>query len=219
MLMHVAGSHSFRVLIPHKLIFDDIGDELDGLAVQSPELILLSRRLQAGEREAVLLHELQHAWEFFVPAPSDAEERSQLLATVAQQYRIDLELGGGIEAIADLQPSRVRLPFDSPATNRQAGEGVTYPRSGHKFCGGCETPTMCGSFEHGHVEYHEGLKEHQVLQWFRCESCGALNVWREVATSDGRPTGVLVPVPPPRVYYREAAAEWLAENAGALVQR
>lgn len=217
MKLNVAGCHSFRVVVPDKLIFDDVGYELDGLAVQSPELILISRRLLPGDREEVLLHELQHAWEFFVPAPSNAEERSQMLATIAKQYRRDLENGGGIEAIVNLKPSRIVLPFDSLATVRASGQGNTFRHCDYKHCGGCDTPTMCGSFEHGHVEYHEGLQQHHVLQWFRCEACMALNVWREVATSDGRPTGILVPVPPPRVYYREEAAEWIAENDGAMV--
>jgi hypothetical protein len=212
-----AAGERFTVLIPDRPIIDEHGDELDGLAVSSPKLILISRRIVHVDREAVLLHELQHAWEFYMPAPRTAEERCQMLATIARQFRVDLDNAGGIEALHALKPTRVSLPFDAPATVRESAGANTFRVMDFKLCGSCEAPTMCGSIEYGHVEFHEGLQQHQVLRWFRCETCGTLNVWREVATSDGRPTGVLVQVPPPRMMRGREAAAWLAENAGATV--
>lgn len=215
---HVASRHSYRMVIPEKPIFDEVGEELDGRAVESPPMILISRRVRPSDREAVLLHEIGHAWEFYVPAPTTSEERQQLLAEIGAQYRHDLDVAGGIDALLNLQASRVTLPFDSPATERRADSAKIYRHTDFKFCGACEAPTMCGSYDHGHVEHHGGLDQHQLLMWFTCEVCGALNTWREVATSDGRPTGALVPVPPPRLYYGAAAREWLEENSVALAR-
>lgn len=213
MKVTVAGVHRYSVKIPKKSIVDESGDELDGMAIESARLILISPRVTPERREELLHHEIQHAWEFHVPSPRTEEERCQLAATIAQQYRHDIEAAGGIQSLMSLQPTEVRLPFSPGPIQRESDAANTFRVLDFKLCGVCDSPTMCGSIENGPVEFHQGLSQHQVLRWFKCEICAALNVWREVATSDGRPTGVLVQVPAPKVLTGREAAEWIAENA------
>lgn len=208
----VAGVHRYVVRIPNQPIFDEHGSELEGICIESRRLILISPTVQINRREEVLGHEVQHAWEFHVPPPRIEEERCQLFATISQQMREDLERQGGIETLQSLPAESISLPYRAPAERHEAMAPNTFRLTDARECACCSAVTMCGSISNGHVEFHEGLAQYQVLRWFRCDVCDVLTVWREVATSDGRPTGHLVEVPAPRMLRGREAAEWLAER-------
>ena len=211
----IAGVHRYAVRVPNQAIFNHLGEELDGLAIESRRLILISPAVQPDRREEVLGHEVEHAWSFHMPAAHTQEERAQLTATILQSLRQDLDAQGGIAALRAIQPEPISLPYRAPAVKHFAGPGATYQALDRRECGGCNAETMCGSIATGPAELHEGLGQYQVLRWFRCEICNALNCWWEISTTDGRPTGVLVQVPPPRLLRGSEAAEWLSENAVA----
>ena len=209
LVITVAGVHRYTVRIPNRAIIDQMGDELDGMCIETRRLILLSPTLPAELREEALRHEVQHAWENHVPAPRDAEERAQLAATIDQSFRADIERQGDLAALYDLQPEAISLPYSPPPARKSAP--VATPQQDRWECQ-CGAVTMCGSIQNGEVEFHEGLQRHQVQRWFRCECCDGLMVWTEVATVDGQPTGVLVQSPAPTRLFGAEAAKWERER-------
>jgi hypothetical protein len=209
----IAGVHRYSVRIPDKAIFDHLGDEMEGLAIESRRLILISPAVQIDRREEVLRHEVQHAWEFHVPSPRGAEERAQLAATIDQALRVDLERLGGIAILNIMKPEPMSLPYRAPIQRASPSSGsIPLDRI---VCGGCESEIMCGSIHTDEAEFHDGLRQHHVQRWFECETCGIVQLWFEVATSDGCPTGTFVQVPAPRMMRGEECRRWLRSVAAA----
>lgn len=206
----VAGLQRFTLRIPNQPIYDESGDRLDGLCIDSRRLIFIDHAIAPDQREEVLVHELTHAWGFCVPLPHTEEERCRLNALIVQQMRMDLERQGGIEVLKSLLSSPVSLPYAAMPV-RKHGATILPPQDWWE-CGNCAAKTMCGSIDGEPAEFVESLQQYQMLRWFRCEFCNTLNTWREVATGEGLPMGVLVQVPPPRLLYGEAARAWLADR-------
>jgi hypothetical protein len=213
--MTIAGVHRYTVRVTDMPIYDEGGDELDGLSIESRRLILISCRVPRLQREEVLSHEIEHCWAFHVPPATDDEQRCQLTATITQQLREDFERQGGVEELLDIEPMPISLPFKSPAVRKFMPPAMP-PRDWWE-CGGCGSRMMCGSIESGIVEFHEGVQQYQVPRWFCCEVCDTLNVWREITSQDGQATGVLVQIPAPRLLRGIAAREWLAHQTNEAV--
>lgn len=208
----VTGVHRYVVRIPNKDIYNHLGEELDGLAIESSRLILISPAVQPERREEVLYHELEHCWTWHVPPPTTEEQRCQLSATIMQSARLDLDRQGGIKALMGLKPEPLSLPYRAPALRQYAGPAVRGRNLGWRRCGQCEAKMMCGSIHTDPPTVHEGLGQYSVLRWFRCEPCDWLNIWREISTPDGKPSGVIVEIPAPKLLHARDAAEWLAEK-------
>lgn len=212
MQFHVAGQNTYTLLIPTQAIFDTDGMECEGLALESRRLILISPRVELERREEILLHELQHAWEFHVPPPVTQEQRCQMFAAIAQQMRFDL----GDTGIADLLKMRAAPVPDvgSPARVKSIGCEESWGKD-RMVCGGCEAYMMCGSIMNSTATFNKPSATMQMDRWFECEACGSVQIWREVCTSDGQPTGQLVQVPAPRLLRGREATAWIREH-GAL---
>lgn len=217
MRVTVAGVHRYSVRVSKHPIYNEAGERLAGLAIESRRIILISGSIRPEQREEILAHEVLHAWEFHVPVPTTDEERCQLFATASQQLREDLERQGGVAALAAIEPQEIVLPYQAMPTRQPGVAASTFRITDMWECGCCGAPTMCGSIDNGHVEFHEASQQHQLLRWFRCEVCATLCVWTELATSDGRPTGTLVQVPAPKMLRGREAVEWIAERALAEV--
>ena len=211
------GASRYRLVISDRAIYDEDGNELEGLAVEGRRLLIVSYRVELERREEVALHELMHAWLFAVPEPRTNEERCNLAALVTRQYRVDLEAQGGEEALLQLPLTRVPhlgLPVPQRAASAQPeGLGAT----DRAVCGCCEAQIMCGSIHGGEPEQHPATNRWRVERWARCEACGTLTVWWEWCAADGLPSGVLVAVPRPRMLQGREADQWVKGQKLAVV--
>ena len=211
MQFHV-GPYSYRLAISDREVFDAEGSRLEGCAVEGRRLLILSRVVEPERREEVALHELIHAWAFHVPTPRTEEERCQLHAMIAEQFRRDLESQGGREAMMQLQPQHVpHLGRPAPAQNPRAAKEV-FGRPDRVICSRCDSETMCGSVTNGEPELHAATGQLRMQRWFVCETCGTLTVWLERCTDDGTPLGEYIPNPPPRMMDGAEAARFMRER-------
>lgn len=211
MQFHV-GPVSYRLVISNRHVFDADGNELEGCAVEGRRLLILSCIVEPERREEVALHEFTHAWAFHVPQPSNEEERCQLTALIAQQFQKDLDAAGGREALIQMQPAHVpHLGRPAPALPDVAESSFARPH--RMICSGCDTEILCGSIEQGEPSLHEFTGKQRVERWMRCDACGTLTVWFEVAHPDGSPTGEICAHPKPRMLRGTDAALWLADRS------
>jgi hypothetical protein len=215
-IFHV-GPVVYRLVISDRSIFDAEGSELEGCAVEGRRLIIISRIVEPERREEVALHEFAHAWAFHVPKPADEEERCQLTALIAQQFRDDLEAQGGREALRSIPAQRVpHLGKPTPATAKALSLRETFGRSDRMPCGACDTDTMVGSIHNGEAALHQATNQFRITRWFECDACGALQVWTELCTPDGSPLGEFVANPPPKILRGADATAFLAERMAGV---
>ena len=205
------GPVLYRLVISDRAIFDERGDELEGLAHEGRRLLILSPRVEPDRREEVALHELAHAYQFHFPSPGDDEERAQLFATAAKQLRLDLEAQGGAEALLQIQPQRVpHLGKPAPARTARVARHRRIPD--RITCGCCEATIMCGSIHNGEPAAHEATGQCRIERWTSCDCCLTLMVWIEVCTPDGTPLGQYVANPAPQLLRGREASGWLVEK-------
>jgi hypothetical protein len=219
MQFNVAGE-AYRVLLAAQPIFDDGGSELEGCAIEAKRAIVISPHLELSRREEIILHELSHAWFFHVPRPTNEEERSQIFATMARQFRADLESQGGDGAILNLRPTAIAwMGVGDTSAERpgrpQSAEAVGL--SDRRVCGCCGAEVLPGSIVNTDISFHEPSRQWHIQRWFTCEGCGTLQAWREHCSADGWPSGVIVSNPPPRMRRGSEAAAWLADAARSAV--
>ena len=207
------GPYVYRLVVSDRSIFDAEGNELEGCAVEGRRLVILSRIVEPERREEVAAHELIHAWAFHAPKPSDEEERCQFHAMIAEQFRRDLEVGGGRERL--LQLPRTCVPhLGRPVPQKLAPATVeTFGRTDRVSCACCESETACGSVHNSDPEPHPTTGRQKMQRWFRCEICATVTAWWEWADDAGLPTGEYVSVPAPRMLQGAEAARWMAEQA------
>lgn len=206
------GPVTYTLVVSDRPLYDDEGNEIEGQAVESRRLLLVSRRVEPDRREDVALHELFEAYLFHVPKPQTNDEHSQLFALAAKGFRMDLERQGGPEAIREMVPRRVpHLGKPTPArAESQSAEnfGVT----DRVPCGGCGADVMCGSVNNGEPVQHEATGQWRILRWMQCDACGVLQTWYEVCTADGVPLGKFVANPAPRLLRGAEASEWIKNH-------
>lgn len=101
------GPDVYTLFIADRALFDEEGDELEGRAIEAPKVIVISFSVAPERRLEVAYHEYQHAWEFAVPAPRDAEERCDFASFLHRKFTQDLERQGGPERLMELIPQRV----------------------------------------------------------------------------------------------------------------
>lgn len=101
------GPHAVTLRITHRLPADQLG-----AAVFASQEVLISARVAAPLRLAVLLHELRHCWDWWVPRAKGEEEEAQLYATMAKAAMADLQRQGGEDALRSMSPA------DEPLTLR-----------------------------------------------------------------------------------------------------
>jgi hypothetical protein len=222
MEFHV-GPYTYTLVISAGEMYDDLGCELSGLAVESQKLLILSHKLEPCDREGILYHEVEHAWSFHGATPSTEEGRCQLSAMIRRQFGEDLEQQGGREALEKLQPTRmgnIGMPTlrrtTSPPVPDRAIPMEVMGQPDRLPCATCEAPIMCGSIHHD-APTSDGSGKIRMLRWFNCEICGAVQVWWEYCDTHGNPLGVYVSVPRPRVLQGIAAKEWLKERRVAAL--
>jgi len=218
MQFHIAGQNVYRLQIPLQPLFDEDGNELDGLCIEAARRILISPRVEIERREEVLLHELRHAWAFHVPAATDDESDCQLFASIGQQLRHDLESQGGVAVLLAMRPGPVNISLPAEPQRRISSIGADTPGVADRVaCGVCGAETMCGDVEHGRVEFHEASRSHRIDRWVRCEFCGVLTVWREFCSSDGQLAGKIVAVPKPMILRGAEAPAWIERHQAMMV--
>lgn len=217
MKFHV-GPVEYRLVVSDRAIFDETGNELEGLAVESRRLLIISYRVEPQRREDIALHELLHAWAFHVPPPRNEEERCQLFALAARQFRIEIEDQGGAEAFEQMLP--VRVPhLGRPLPQRTPGCGsVRRRRTDRVTCGQCDATIMCGSIHNGEPALHAYTALWRLDRWARCPCCATLLAWTEICAPDGTPLGEYVANPPPRMLRGREATHWLAERNSTKAQ-
>ncbi len=217
MKFHV-GPFTYTLVVSDRSIFDADGNQLDGIAVESRRMLLISRHVEPERREEVAMHEFVHAWEFHVPKPTTDEERCQFFAFLDRQFRDDLHNGGGRETLAQIVPRHVNhidRPLHQAAKVAAAREIVSF--EAQRVCGQCDTSIVCGSIHNGEPTAHEATGKFRLERWMRCDVCGTVTVWQEVCTSDGSPLLEFVSYPAPRMIRGAEAALWAAERATVLV--
>lgn len=217
MILHV-GTIGYSVVLSDQAIFDSDGNQLEGCALEARKLIVLSRIVEPDRREEIAEHEFYHCWLFHVPKPANEEEAAQFHALVAKQFRRDLKDAGGPDAFLSLRPTRVSIGRPSvsradhlPGFARQSlGAGDRIP------CGGCDADVMAGSIHTGPAIAQEGTGRFYVERWMRCDACGAVQAWNELATAEGTPLGEFCAVPRPRVMRGVEAGAWMVEHGEAI---
>ena len=211
MNFHV-GPVVYRLVVSDRAIFDEEGNELEGLAHEARRLLILSRSVEPERREEVALHELAHAFAFHFPPPHNEEERCQFFATAAKQFRLDLEGQGGAESL--LQMAAQRIPhLGKPQPPRPRKSAVeTWGISDRVVCGCCEAEIMCGSIRNGEPAEHEGTAQWRLERWTSCDACDSLTIWVEVCTPDGSPLGQYVANPAPKLLRGREASAWLSQR-------
>lgn len=212
MQFHV-GPVAYRLVISDRAVFDAEGNELEGAAIESRRLLIVSRRVEPARREDVALHELAHAYEFHFPPPRTPEDRAQIFSIAAKQFAIDLAAQGGSEAIVQMLPTRVPHLGRPMPQSPSASVPESWQLSDRIPCGCCDADIMCGSIGNGEPELHEASGQWRMDRWARCDACGTLMVWSQVATPDGTPLGQFVSNPPPRMLRGREADHWIAQNA------
>lgn len=212
MQFHV-GPVAYTLVISDRSIFDEEGDELEGRAVESRRLLIISHRVEPERREDVALHEFKHAWQFHVPAPTTPEEDCQLFSLASRQFHNDLENQGGAEALRQLRPTRVAhtgRPIPQSSARRTAPD--SFRLVDRVECGGCNSDVMCGSIINSTPALHEPTSQYRLQRWFCCDGCSAVQVWWEVCDADGTPLGQFVANPPPKMLRGADALRWLEEQ-------
>lgn len=211
MQLHV-GTTTYTVVLSDRSIYDSEGNELEGCAVEGRRLIILSRIVEPSRREEVAEHEFYHCWLFHVPTPKTEEEAAQLHSLVARQFRHDLDTAGGLDVLLNLKATRIQL--GRPTTEgAEMPQGREWKGSGDRTtCGGCDSEVMAGSIHTGPAIAHEPTGRFHVERWMHCDACGIVQVWHEVAASDGMPLGEVRPVPQPKVLRGAEASAWIAEH-------
>lgn len=211
--LHV-GTTPYSVILSDNSIYDSEGNELEGCAVEGRRLIVLSRIVEPQRREEIAQHEFYHCWLFHVPSPANEEQAAQLHSTVARQFQHDLEKAGGPDVLLNLRPTRVRLGKPLPTTaDRTRGGREIFGSSDRMSCGGCEADVMAGSIHTGPVTAEVETTRFYVERWMQCDACGAVQVWCELSTSEGKPLGEFCAVPRPRILRGADASAWIAERS------
>lgn len=218
MKFHV-GPFLYTLAISDRQIFDVEGNPLEGAAVESRRLIIISYIVELERRAEVLMHELIHCWAFHVPQPSDEEERANLVAMITEQFHRDLESQDGREALAKLQPQRVPQLGSALPAPRLAFAREVMGSSDRMICAACDADVMCGSIHHGEPELHEATAQWRILRWFQCDACAGLQIWYECCAPDGSPLGTFIANPKPRLLRGAEASLWLSEHSEPAASR
>lgn len=220
------GCYIYRVHISQDPIFEG-NRELLGLAVYHNREILLSPALPAPQRLDVLLHELQHCWEFHVPAPRTDEDRANLSAMVTASTLADLEAQGGEASLRKLSAPRIVFDEPEPATDPLIESGPRYEsaeqvdesqaialsRAGRAQCATCESLIADGSIVTSVPRFDFVAFGNVVDRTLFCPHCGHLQRWTEGATMRGVPNGAVVDEP---VATRVGVAEFLTKHPEAV---
>jgi hypothetical protein len=170
------GRFKYRLRITEEPLFNQEGEELEGRCVERERLLLISCKVPVGERLAVLLHELYHAWLYAIGRAGDVEGECDRYATMVTHFWRDMCLFGGEEAIRSLRPGETlgavvaRIAF---LGSRNCRCGETVP-SGRVFC------------------YRDAMRVGQVKLSIYCGFCNHTLRWNELATVAGQPGGVVV---------------------------
>jgi hypothetical protein len=100
-------------------------------------------------------------------------------------------------------------PAPMPASAKQTD--AEYGSPSKMVCGDCQAETMCGSIEEGDVEAHAagGFRRQR---WFRCDQCGALQVWFQYCLAGGELLPGIVPSPKPRILRGAEANAFLEDH-------
>jgi hypothetical protein len=115
LVFHI-GPFLYTLVISERRIYDPEGNELEGAAIESRRLLMLSFALPVHRREDIAAEELAHAYEFHFPVPRTNEERARLSATVATGFRRELDEQGGIDALNRL-PAQYVPSVGNPKQN------------------------------------------------------------------------------------------------------
>jgi hypothetical protein len=206
------GHVAYSVVVSDRAIFNSDGDALEGLAIEANRLIIISRNVEPCRRAEVVQHEFLHCWGFHVPPPTNEEDRCQLGAFVAEQFRLELDSQGGEDALRNLPPTRMPR-MGTPRPPRVVCQppepfGIT----DRIPCGCCSADIMCGSITNGAPAMQEFTGQWTLERWATCDACGSLQVWGEYCTPNGIPSGRLVSNPAPRLLRGAEASRWLAER-------
>lgn len=212
------GPYRYTLLLSASPLYDGDGNTLEGLAVEHRRWLLVGPNVAPERRREIAAHEYCEAWFFHVPKPATDEERCQLFAFLSEQFERDLQNQGGAAALLDLPLTTLPPIGAPPAPDRvPPPNGGDYRITDRVFCGCCDAQILCGSTSNTAPAFHAASQCWRITRWATCDACGSLQVWGEVASEDGTPTGVFVANPPPRVMRGAEAAAWLAERAGVTV--
>jgi hypothetical protein len=204
------GPYIYDLVLADRAIFDAEGNPLEGAAIESRRLLVISLNVEPERREEIAMHEFLHAIEFHIQPPRTEEERAQFFAFYSQQFRDEFEDQGGRAVLTRMMPRRLPAMGRPPLAARISVARDTFGSPDRIPCAGCEADVMCGSIHNGEPELHEATNRWYMERWFRCEGCAAIQAWLEYCTPDGVPLGTFVSNPKPRLLRGDDAAQWLA---------
>lgn len=211
------GPFVYTFVVSSRDLWDESGEFCEAYFYEDRRLIVMSPRVEPQRRAEVLKHEIKHCWETHVGQPNSEEGRCQLFATISESFDADLERQGGREALERMTPRTVNhlgKPAPAPASAKQSE--AEYGSPSKTVCGECQAETMCGSIEEGDVEAHAagGFRK---LRWFRCDQCGALQVWFQYCLATGELLPGIVPSPKPRILRGVEAGRFIDERQALRV--
>lgn len=173
--------------------------------------ILICGKLKHHERRRELFHELTHAWRNAHGMPTteeqDADASGEMMDAILEQYMQQ----GGDAVLESLDP-----PADAPANPNPSGPLARNEAE----CGYCHALTAVGSIGNDPPQFSQDTGSWIMLRGICCGICDHTTVWTETCSSEGMPTGRIVPHPPPRLISGAEASEWIARHAktiGAVV--
>lgn len=218
-------SHIVRVEIVPRIK----GEKL-GIAIY-PDLILISAKAPHASRFDLLVHELRHAWGWWVPSTQDEEDEAQLTAAIARGVFDDLSRQGGEQALMDLQIAeepapQLRVVPDDEETVKQriapliAGKITPQVRASGVIitCTACQLGLPGAAVVNGDVVFDTVRQGTVMRRRIYCPRCEAVQVWIEGCDGVGRPNGCCIEGPAHERgeavdRFREANAEAVAALA------
>lgn len=198
------GPWIYRVRITDGPLHNEHGEECRGLCVYASREILISGLLPPRQRIDTLMHELRHAWRHHFGAPADEESDCNNAASFAVEMMRQLQKQGG-------EPALMRL------TARGIGEeGAAAPdyagRHTPAQCARCCTQFNPVAIVTGPAKFDDERGAFFVTRSLYCDYCSHVQVWQEVATQSGQPTGQVAAEP--NFLKGEEAAEFLRKHGG-----
>jgi hypothetical protein len=161
--------------------------------------IVLDLTTPPTERRTVLVHEIGHAYDFFVGevADHDEEGRQNRLATIDRQFQIDLADQGGEmcihAAFGDTTPPADAL--DATTTNYVPAydDHVDWPTD--IACPHCRERYRANVVRDGRPAFDPKLSAFIVSRSFICGKCEREWTWHQRCSHDGTPFPVSVGTP------------------------
>lgn len=171
------------VVAPNPL--EDAEGPLAGQADYTGRRAEVSPDTPLQDRPRIILHEFAHFWLRWGGLPRTDEHFCDLFARMAESFIVDLTKQGGLDALRllDMQPED-RFDAATLNTTLAAVKGESLVE-----CGKCRTRIGGASVVVSPPAFDASVSSLTVTLAFYCDGCDHVQVWRELASQSGKPSG------------------------------